>query len=73
MRDTSPEVERLIEARYAAMSGEERLMIAARMFDTARSIVLASLPTDLSPAEQRRALCRRLYPELGEIHFPEPT
>lgn len=67
MRDTSPEVERMIEERYAAMSGTERFMIGARMFDTARSIVLASLPADLSPLERRRALCRRLYPELGEI------
>lgn len=67
MRDTSPEVERLLEARYAAMSGAERVAIAARMFDTARSIVLFSLPPDLTPAERRRALFRRFYPELGEI------
>lgn len=66
MNDTSPEVERLVRERYAAMTGEERFLIGARMFDTAREIVLASLPQDLSPAERRRALCRRLYPELGE-------
>ncbi|MGH8225547.1 MAG: hypothetical protein ACRER1_05300 [Gammaproteobacteria bacterium] len=66
MDDTSPEVARMVRERYAAMSGAERFMIGARMFDTARSIVLASLPADLLPAERRRALCRRLYPELGD-------
>jgi hypothetical protein len=69
MQDTSPEVARYVRERYAAMSGEERFMIGARMFDTARSIILSSLPAELSPAERRRALCRRLYPELNEDIF----
>jgi hypothetical protein len=56
----------MIRERYAAMSGEERFLIGARMFDTARALVLASLPQGLTPRERRRALCRRLYPELGE-------
>ncbi|HEX5314994.1 MAG TPA: hypothetical protein VFX38_08845 [Gammaproteobacteria bacterium] len=64
MQDTSPETARYLRERYAAMSGAERFLIGARMFDTARRIVLASLPADLSPAERRRALFRRLYPEL---------
>lgn len=45
-------------------------MIGARMFDTARSIVLASLPAELSPAERRRALFLRLYPDLNDDIFP---
>jgi hypothetical protein len=56
----------MVRERYAAMSGEERFLIGARMFDTARMMILASLPQDLTPGERRRALCRRLYPELGE-------
>lgn len=66
MNDTSPEVERFVQKRYASMTGEERLLIGAQMFDTAREIVLASLPKNLTPGEQRRALCRRLYPELDD-------
>lgn len=66
MDDTSPEVARMVREHYAAMGGAERLMIGARMFDTARSIILASLPADLTPLERRRALCRRLYPKSGD-------
>jgi hypothetical protein len=33
------------------------------MLETARAIILTSVPSDLSPYEQRRFLFRRLYPE----------
>ncbi|HET7570708.1 MAG TPA: hypothetical protein VFK96_09020 [Gammaproteobacteria bacterium] len=69
MNDTSPAVDRYVRERYASMTGEERFLIGARMFDTAREIVLASLPKDLAPSERRRALCRRIYPELGDEIF----
>jgi hypothetical protein len=66
MNDTSPEIERFVRERYASMTGEERFVIGARMFDTAREIVLASLPKNLPPMARRQALIRRIYPELGE-------
>ena len=61
MDDTSPEIERMVHERMMALSGEERLVIAARMFETARELVLASFPPGLSPAETRRRLCERFY------------
>jgi hypothetical protein len=64
MNDTSPEVFRYVRERYAVITGV-RFLIGARMFGTAREMVLASLPKDLTPSERKRALCRRLYPELG--------
>jgi hypothetical protein len=64
MNDTSPEVAEMIAARYAAMSGVERLALAAGMFETARALVLASLPPDATPLERRRHLLQRFYPEL---------
>jgi hypothetical protein len=44
-----------------ARTPEERITMAARMFDTARAMVLASLSPDLSSEERRRQLFERLY------------
>jgi len=43
------------------------------MFETARTIALASLPPGLSPEETRRRLCRRFYGDLAEEAYPEKT
>ena len=61
MNDTSPEIEALLKARYAAMTGSERALMALQMFETAQQIVLSSLDPNLSESEQRRELCRRFY------------
>ena len=42
-------------------SGEERFIMGALMFDAAREIVIASLPSDLPPSELKRRLFERLY------------
>ena len=71
MNDTSPEVEALLKARYSAMTGSERALMALRMFETAQQIVLSSLDPNLSESEQRRELCRRFYgDELAQAAFP---
>jgi hypothetical protein len=61
MTDTSPEFERRYREMLMARSPEERMAMAARMFDTARAMVLASFPPDLSHEERRRRLFERLY------------
>ncbi|HEX7026239.1 MAG TPA: hypothetical protein VF268_03290 [Gammaproteobacteria bacterium] len=61
MNDTTPEIEKMVRDRYMQMTGEERFLIGIRMFDTARAIVLSSLPKDLSEKEKRRQLCERFY------------
>jgi hypothetical protein len=66
MTDTSAEIALMVQQRYAAMSASERFMIGAQMFETARTIVLASLPPHLSERERRRQLCERLYGELAD-------
>lgn len=63
--DTSPGIERMVAARFRAMSGTERFVIGIQMFETARRLALASLPRDISELERRRLLCRRFYPELN--------
>lgn len=63
MTDTAPEVAELVRARLMAMSGAERIRLSAQMFDAARRMVLASLPSDLTESERKRRLFERLYGE----------
>jgi hypothetical protein len=64
MNDTSPEMERLVRERYAAMTPQERFLIGISMCRTARALVEASFPAGLSEDAKRRMMCERLYPEL---------
>jgi hypothetical protein len=61
MTDTPPEIERIMRDKLMARSGEERFVMGAQMFDSAREMVKASLSAGLSKAEQRRQLFKRLY------------
>jgi hypothetical protein len=63
MTDTSPEIEQMTRDKIMARSGEERFIMGAQMFDSAREMVKASLPQDLSEPEQRRQLFKRIYGE----------
>ena len=60
-RDTSPAVENFLRERYARLSGAERVVMGASMFETARKLVLASFPPGLPQQEVRRRLCERFY------------
>ena len=77
MKDTSPEMERIVRERYRQMSPDQRMRIASSMFETAREIVESSLPPDLSRKERRLAWARRLYsgelPERALLAFAEWT
>jgi hypothetical protein len=59
--DTLPEIERIMREKLMARSGEERFVMGAQMFDSAREMVKASLPPGLSEMEQRRQLFKRIY------------
>jgi hypothetical protein len=59
--DTLPEIERIMRDKLMARSGEERFVMGAQMFDSAREMVKASLPRGLSKAEQQRQLFKRIY------------
>ena len=61
MTDTPPEITELVRQKLMARSGEERFLMGVRMFDAARTMVLASLPAGLSPEELKRQLFQRLY------------
>ena len=61
MNDTSPEIAELVRQKLMARSGSERFVMGTRMFDAARTVVLASLPPGLSPDELKRQLYQRIY------------
>lgn len=64
--DTSPEIAAIVRDRIMRLSGAERFVIDARMFASARAIVLASLPQNISEPERKRMLYERFYGD----HFP---
>ena len=66
MTDTTPEVARLVRELCARKTGAERLQMGASMFETARTMILASLPPGLPEREIRRRLCARFYGELAD-------
>ena len=63
MTDTSPEIAELVRQKLMARSGSERFVMGVQMFEAARAVVLASLPSPLAPEELRRQLFQRLYGE----------
>ena len=71
MNDTSPAMEAMLTARFAAMTGAERLLMALQMFETAQKIVLSSLSPGLDAAGRQREVVRRFYgDELAQRAFP---
>ena len=61
MSDTAPEIQDKIDNIYKNKTGEEKLLIALSMFETARELVISSLPKNLSERELRKALFLRFY------------
>jgi hypothetical protein len=54
-------IQKMLDERYQKMTGEERLKIGFSMYDTARAIVLSSLPQDLSTEDRAVQLFLRFY------------
>lgn len=65
MNDTPPKIEAMVRERYERMTPDERIRIAASMFETARAIVVSSLPPNLTRRQRRLAVARRFY--TGEL------
>lgn len=60
----------LQRAMWMRLTPEERFLHASLMFESARAMVIASLPTDLPPDEFKRQLYQRIYGEpLPEAFF----
>lgn len=63
MSDTSPEVQQLYESMLMSLSGEERMLRGALMFEAAKEMALASFPKNLDSRELRSRLYERIYGE----------
>ena len=61
MNDTTPDITEKLTEIYKNKPGEEKLLIALNMFETARELVISSLPNNLSEKELRRELFLRFY------------
>lgn len=51
----------MVHTRLMALSGPERFLMAIRMCEAARRMVLASLPAGLLESDRKRLLFERLY------------
>ena len=67
MKDTSPEIERIVRELMSKRSGVERMKMAAHMFEAARAIVVSSLSPGISDIEVRDNLCERFYREEVDV------
>ena len=65
MNDTPAAIDLQFRTMLLAKSGAERMRMASGMFDSARSLMLASLPKNLPPHVIRQLLLARTYPELA--------
>jgi len=61
MNDTDPKIAELVRQRMLERSGAERVMMASGMFETAKAMVLASLPAGLTEIEIKGLLVERSY------------
>jgi len=61
MNDTSPKFQEIVDKWYEDAGPDRRVQIASEMFDTARAIILSSLPEGLSRFERRLAYIERMY------------
>ena len=66
MDDTTPEIKKKMLEMMMARTGSERVIMGASMFDSARRLILASLPKDLTDEELKRKLFERTYGETLE-------
>lgn len=67
MNDTSAEIRRVQFKIMSKLSTNRRIELACEMFQTAREMIIASLPKDLSEQEFKKQLYFRTYGE----HLPE--
>ena len=61
MIDTPQDIKQLVRSQIMDRPPAERFVMGAEMFDSALTIVKASLPTNLSGSEYKRQLFKRVY------------
>ncbi len=61
MNDTTPQIKKIFHDKMMAKDGIARLQFGVSMFDTAKKLILASLPENISVLEEKKFLLKRLY------------
>ena len=61
MEDTTSEIKQLVYETVMARSEEERFLMCAEMFETAKEFAKIGMPEGLSKKEQDAHILRRLY------------
>lgn len=70
MEDTSKEAKTTYRQMIMSLTEAERFIMCAEMFETAREIIISTMPQDLSEADQKRYIYQRLYGEPLPDDFP---
>lgn len=63
MKDTTPEIEKMQFEIIMKKTANERIAIACEMFMSARSLILNSLPQNLSEEEKKKIYYKKMYGE----------
>ena len=67
MNDTPADIQRIQFEMMRKLSSNQRIELACEMFQTARELIIASIPKNLSEQEFKKQLYFRTYGE----HLPE--
>lgn len=70
VKDTSPEINRMIFERIMAKTPEERLLMGFSMLGAAKELIAARLPEGLSESERRCRIYEWLHGEPLPEGFP---
>ncbi len=69
MEDTTPEIKALVYKTVMARTEEERFLMCAEMFETAKRFAEERLPADLSEYERKK----RVFEDIYGFEFPESS
>ena len=61
MQDTSIAIKNKYRKLLMSKTGEERFLMGISMFETARELVLASFPKNITELKKRKLLLKRFY------------
>ena len=61
MKDTSKDIQEKYHSMLMNKTGEERLKMSAKMEETARKMVISSLPDDLNEDQKKIKIFMRYY------------
>jgi hypothetical protein len=59
--DTNSEIEKILLARYMAMSGSRRVEICTGMYETAKALIYASFPEDATNEWKKKEFFKRMH------------